>query len=368
MIPQNPYQRLLYEHLRPFGVELVEGAELKLGWLLRNRRRVEFLHFHWPHGYYEWPAGDTRVRRTLSWARLALFATRLRAARLLGYRVWWTIHQVYPHESLSPALDRSAGRLLAGASDVLTAHERATAEEAHRELGVEPARIAVVPHGSYVGVYQPTRNAGQARHAIRQDLGVPEDAFVFLAFGHLREYKETGVLLDAFSRVRDSRGWLVVAGLPLERNSAAAAEAAAAHNPRIRLLLEFVPDDAVADLFAAADAAVVARGDGGSSGALVLSLSLGTPAVAAAVSSVEELLRGEEAGWLFAPGDITSLTAALERAIQEPRIDAKAQAAKSVANDLAWDRIASRYAELLRAARTPRRVPMPTRRRRRSAA
>jgi beta-1,4-mannosyltransferase len=368
VIRQNPYQRLLYEHLRPFDVELVEGAELKLGWLLRYRRSVEFLHFHWPHGYYEWPVGDTRLRRTLSWARLAVFATRLAAARLLGYRVWWTIHQVHPHESLSSALDRSAGRVLAGASDLLTAHDRATAEQAHRELGVELPRIAVVPHGSYIGVYQPTRNAGQARHAVRQDLELPDDAFVFLAFGHLREYKEVDVLFDAFSRVRDSRGWLVVAGLPHERNAAAAAEAAAARNPRIRLLLEFVPDDAVADLFAAADAAVVARGDGGSSGALVLSLSLATPAVAAAVPNVEELLRGEEAGWLFAAGDVTSLTAALERALEEPTIDAKARAAKSIADELAWDQIAARYAELVRAARAPRRISIPTRLRRRTAA
>ena len=74
MIPQNPYQRLLYEHLRQFDVELVEGAELKLGWLLRNRRGVELLHFHWPHGYYEWPVGNTRLRRAFSPVLLLLCA------------------------------------------------------------------------------------------------------------------------------------------------------------------------------------------------------------------------------------------------------------------------------------------------------
>ncbi|MET0201619.1 MAG: hypothetical protein ABW245_07175, partial [Gaiellaceae bacterium] len=215
-IPQNPYQRLLYLHLEPFGVRLAEKAQFKTGWLIRNHRRVQILHFHWPQGYYRWSGRPAWAQRPLSWLRLCLFTARLAVARLLGYRIWWTIHQVFPHEALSPALDRTAGTILARAANVLTAHDRATVEVAVRELGIAPERIAVVPHGSYVGVYPSQPDAEAARHATREELGLPGEAFVFLAFGHLRGYKEIGLLLEAFAQVADERARLLIAGLPLD--------------------------------------------------------------------------------------------------------------------------------------------------------
>lgn len=349
-IPQNPYQRLLYLHLEPFGVRLAEKAEFKTGWLIRNHRRVQILHFHWPQGYYRWSGRPAWAQRPLSWLRLCLFTARLAVARLLGYRIWWTIHQVFPHEALSPALDRTAGTILARAANVLTAHDRATVEVAVRELGIAPERIAVVPHGSYVGVYPSQPDAEAARHATREELGLPGEAFVFLAFGHLRGYKEIGLLLEAFAQVADERARLLIAGLPLDEQATEATREAARRDPRIRLVLEFVPDERVAELFAAADAAVLSRGDGGTSGALILALSLGTPVVAAAVPTATELLQGERAGWLFAPGDKASLSGALERAASDRSAAAKGAAARAIADEIPWEGLAPRYAELLRGA------------------
>ena len=53
--------------------------------------------------------------------------------------------------------------------------------------------------------------------------------------------------------------------------------AAAAADERIKPLLEFIPDERVSELFAASDAAVCPRQDGGTSGALILALSMGVP-------------------------------------------------------------------------------------------
>jgi len=219
-----------------------------------------------------------------------------------------------------------------------------------RELGIAPERIAVVPHGSYVGVYPSQPDAEAARHATREELGLPGEAFVFLAFGHLRGYKEIGLLLEAFAQVADERARLLIAGLPLDEQATKATREAARRDPRIRLVLEFVPDERVAELFAAADAAVLCRGDGGTSGALILALSLGTPVVAAAVPTATELLQGERAGWLFAPGDKASLSGALERAASDRSAAAKGAAARAIADEIPWEGLAPRYAELLRGA------------------
>ena len=346
VLGENPYQRLLYEHLAPLGVELAPPARLRATWLWQARRVVAALHFHWPQPYYRasW-RGHGEALLTL--VRLPLFALRLAAARALGYRIVWTVHQVYPHESRSRLGDHLAAQLLARSANALIAHEQATARDIDRRLG-RGDRVAIVPHGSYVGVYP----QGRGRDAARAELGIDPAAFVFLAFGLVRRYKDVGLLLEAFSATDLPDAALVVAGLPLDEEVAETVRAAARADPRIRPLLEFVPDDRVSELYAAADAAVVARGDGGTSGALVLALSQGLPVVAADTEGYRELLGNPPAGWLFEPADEASLRAALETAAADrDRARELADAARIRAEQLAWPPIAERTAQLLLGSR-----------------
>jgi beta-1,4-mannosyltransferase len=125
--------------------------------------------------------------------RLWLYGSRLLAARPLGYRIVWTIHQVYPHERGDRRLDRRGARLLARLSHHLIAHDAATAEAARAELGLSSRSIDLVPHASYVGVYP----SGRSRGSVREQLGL-DDERVFLSFGTLRAYKQLDLLLEAF--------------------------------------------------------------------------------------------------------------------------------------------------------------------------
>ena len=344
ILRQNPYQRLLYQHLEPLGLRYAGDGELELGWLLRHRRAVDVLHFHWPENYYYWLGRPRWARAPLSWLRVGLLAVRLAAARLLGYRVVWTVHQIRPHESLGEALDRAAGWLLAHASNAVLAHDRGTAHRVEAALGLARGSVAVVPHGSYVGVYP----GGRPRAVVRRELGVPDDAFVFLSFGHLRGYKEASLLLDAFASVDVPAVALVVAGLPLDERSRDDARRAAHADPRVHVVLDFVPDEGVAELFGASDACVFARRDGGTSGALVLALSLGVPVVAADVGPYRELLRDGAAGWLFDVREPGSLAATLALAARDRGEAAeKAVAARSIAAELEWSLLAPRYAAVI---------------------
>ena len=189
---------------------------------------------------------------------------------------------------------------------------------------------------------------------MRRELGIDPDAFVFLSLGHLRRYKGLGLLLDAFAATAgDLPGAvLVVAGLSLDTDGADELAAAAATDPRIKPLLGFVPDERVSELFGAADAAVLARSDGGTSGALILALSHGTPAVAAALPSYRELISEDGAGWLYEPGDSRTLAAAFEQAAAEPPAQRarRAAAAGAQADALRWDDSARLLAQLVREA------------------
>jgi beta-1,4-mannosyltransferase len=330
-IATNPYQRLLYEQLALHGLELEPVERLRVTWLWGARRRVGRLHFHWPQSYYH----DDRLGGAAAWVRLGLFAGRLAAARALGYRVAWTVHQVYPHESPSRRLDRAAGRVLARASDVLIAHDEATARVVCRELGPRP--VHVLAHPTYAGAYPP----GRPRPQVRAALGLSDGTFVFLCFGHVRAYKELGALLAAFAAADLPDAVLLVAGAPVDAAAAAEVERAARTDARIVPLLGHVADERVSELHAAADAAVVARADGGTSGALALALTLGLPAVAADAYAD----RLGAAGWTFRAADPGSLREALERAATDPHA-ADRRAAAGAARTPGWDEVGARTAAL----------------------
>jgi glycosyltransferase involved in cell wall biosynthesis len=341
VLDANPYQRLLYAELARSGLTLEARPRLKLSWLWRHRKTVALLHFHWPEAYYRY--GHRKRDAWRSWALLALFSLRLGAAKVLGYRIAWTIHQVRPHETASPRLDRLGARILAAAADVLIAHDDTTAQEARAAFGRRASGVHVIPHGSYVGVYP----AGRSRAEVRAELRIDPGSFTFLCFGDLRAYKELELLLDAFSAAELPDATLVLAGgAKAERLARLAQEAE--RDPRVRARLGFVPDDEVAELFGACDAAVLPRGDGGTSGSLILALSLGVPVIAARTRSYVELTDGEASGWLFTPGDRESLQAALEAAAASPD-DAERRGANALrrAEALGWPEIGERTAQAL---------------------
>jgi beta-1,4-mannosyltransferase len=348
VLKTNPYQKLLYAHLAAHGLHVVDGSQLELGWLWRSRRSVGVLHFHWPQSYWHHERGPAPLRRPLSYVKVALVAARLAAARALGYRIVWTVHQVYPHEVSDPRLERLGARTLASFSHVLIAHDAGTLEQVRRKLGRAARRTAIVPHGSYLGVYP----AGRPRAAVRESLGVDDGAPVFLCFGALRAYKDVAFLLEAFRGADLPGATLVVAGSVSDEGVAGDVRAAAAIDPRIRPRLGFVPDEAVAEQFGSADVAVVARNDGGTSGAVILALSMGVPVVAPRRPAYAELLDQESAGWLFEPGDAGSLRQALERAGASDAAvrRAKGAAALERAEQLRWPDIAARTAALMRGA------------------
>jgi glycosyltransferase involved in cell wall biosynthesis len=344
VIPQNPYQALLYAELTRHGFRLTPSFALKVGQLWRSRRDVRFLHFHWPQGYYVSPRGEGRRRLFLSWLRLGLFAFRLMVARTLGYCVVWTVHEVYPHEKAGKRVDKVGGSILAKFSSLLMAHDRITASAAEREFHLRRGRVEIVPHASYEGFYPP----GRERCAVRRRLRLADEVFVFLSFGHIRAYKDLGVLVSAFTSLPQTDIALVIAGLAMDEHSADVIRAVAETDGRIRAELRFIPDDEVAELFSAADAIVISRRDGGTSGALVLALTLGVPVVAA--ESYSDLTDGDSVGWLFDPGVDGSLHDALDRAASDPQLAGKAAASERRARELRWPEIGATVAGLIAGA------------------
>ena len=154
------------------------------------------LHFHWPQDHYRHPP---RPKGPVSWAKMGLFTLRLWGARALGYRLAWTIHEVYPLKTASRRLDRLGGRLLARACHVLFANDDETAALAREELGRAAERVT--GRARTAPTSAPTRKAARAPRC-GPSSGSRTHTFVFLLFGHV---------------TRLQAGRVVRRGLPLRR-------------------------------------------------------------------------------------------------------------------------------------------------------
>ncbi len=344
----NPYQGLLYRSLAHEGVVLEPDRPFTATALIRMRPRVEVLHFNWR---LDRLYGSRPTR-----PRVALARARLRLAKLLGYRIAWTIHDLATRER--PDGREPMADALARTADVLFCHDEALAARAALELGIDGSRITVVPHGP-LGIAYPASPVSGAETRAR--LGLLDGETVFLAFGAFLKYKEVDLVLAGFRRVTVPGARLVVAGEPLAVDVAAEIRAAAAADPRVVLLDRRILVAEVRALFEACDIAVFGRRDGWTSGALVLALDLGLPAVVAACPAYVNLVADRGSGWTFDPaGGSAALGSALRDALATPRAErekAGARAATASA-EITWADVSARMAMPLRGAPGPLRLPV----------
>lgn len=311
----NPYCELLYDHLERMGIEVVEGRS-GIRWLFRSRGRVRVLHLHWPERHF----------RPGSLVSAIGFALRLVAARLLGYRIVWTVHNAAPHE------DAGAGDRLVRATLRRLATLVVHCEAARRTLGTAGPGALVIPHGTYVGRYP----NGIGTRSARERLGIEPDARVFLTFGQVRSYKGLDELIRAFGQLRAPDARLLIAGEPVGQVAPPTADDA-----RVRLFLRHIPDAEVQVFLNAADLVVLPYRSVLTSGAAMLALSFGRGIVAPRLGCLPELERSG-AALLYDPSEPDGLAAALARALE---LDASAlgERAKRFARTLSWDAIARRH-------------------------
>jgi glycosyltransferase involved in cell wall biosynthesis len=328
----NPYLGLLRDGLAAAGadVRLVDRFDPAM---LIGPDAPDVIHLHWLDHYdlpppLAWPAvaaAQDLPRRLLRrgwetlmesrliyqarrWLRLRRLLGQLAAFRSRGGRVAYTVHNLEPHEGGGLA-DRWGLAGLVRLADVLHVHDEQTAVALAGRYGRRPG-VAVIPHGHYIGCYPNTIS----RAAARRQLGLPDDAFVYLSLGLLRPYKGLEELIPAFRSLEDTSLRLALAGRPKPEGYGAVLAALAAGDPRIRLDARFVPAEATQVYFNAADLCVLPYRQITTSGAALLALSFGSAVLAPAIGAFPALL-AEGRGYLYDP----AAPAALARALSDAR-------------------------------------------------
>jgi len=338
----NPYWTRLQAELEALGVAFEtshNGHWLAGRWLWENRRRVDVLHFHFMEPQY---AG---VGDTVSARRVLKFAAYLALARLLGYRIVWTMHELSPTWPMRPAwLERLGRGLLAWAAHVVIVHCHEAKRLLARKLG-RWWRVCVLPVPTYAEFYPQNLSRVEARAALE----IAPDCFVIGFVGGIRPNKGLEDLVAVFGQLDDPNSRLLIAGKPWPpEDYVAVLQQLAATDTRIRFHAEEVPDQDLQLYLTATDVVVFPFKHVLTSSSVALAMSFGRPVVVPRLGCLPELV-GADAGILYEPGDIASLAAALRQA-RESDLEAMGRAAARRANAFSWRDLAEATLKVYQAA------------------
>ena len=329
----NPYWEQLHAHLEMHGVEFVQTDDklyLQWRWLLRNRRLVDVIHFHFIQHNYAINEKQASIKLLMK------FIGKLVWAKLLGYRLVWTLHNLYPHEPLLPEyVERAAYLFMSQISDAIVVHCENAREALAREF-YRRRSVYTIFHPNYIGAYDNTISREEAR----TKLGLKKQHRVVLFLGGIRMYKGIDELIQAFTMLHGEELRLVIAGKPKHNMSEEDVQKMVQGDSRILLALQFIPDDDLQIYFNAADVVVLPYANVLSSGSALLAMSFGRPVIAPSIGCLTEIVI-DSAGILYGPEETNGLYSALEKAMSQD-LKAMGENARSWATQFTWDGMAKK--------------------------
>ncbi|HEY6729794.1 MAG TPA: glycosyltransferase family 4 protein [Solirubrobacterales bacterium] len=253
-----------------------------------------------------------------------------------------TAHYILPPQP-SRRQVRSARRVF-GAMDAVVAHSEHSAARLRGEVGLDPGKVRVIPHGAFDYLTELPEEK-----PLPAELEGAEGP-VILSFGLLRPYKGIENMLEAYARiVADSPAaelWIVgnprMDVEPLRRQAEAAAG-------RVRFVTRFVDEAEIPAIFRRADLVILPYLDAEHSGVLYTGLAFGKPLVLSAVGGFPEVAE-TGAARLVPPGDTEALAATLTELVgdESARAELAAAASRAAAGPFSWDEAARLTLDLYR--------------------
>lgn len=308
----NPYQSELAEALRKRGHEVVLTKPRPVLPVLQTVQSTnsDILHFHWLHYYV---LDDNPIVMAV---KALQFFFELAIYRLVfDGTVVWTVHNQLEHKKRWPTAERWIKRtFLLYFSDRAIVHCNQASKAICTEFNLPDTvmdRIAVVPHGHYIDVYENE----VSRTIAREKLGLSDEEQAFLFIGSIRPYKQVPKLIESFKAINADKARLVIAGKPWNNRLTTVIQQQCDDRNDIQTRLEIVPESEFQIYLNAADVAVFPfHSDMLTSGSVILAMSFGTGVIAPNVGCLPETLPPDGA-ILYDPTDATGLKEALEAAL-----------------------------------------------------
>ncbi len=296
---------LLENGIKKAGIDLIPitNDSPYIRWLFNNRNIIKIIHFHWLHTQYQ---RETRKDTILNLLRLIF---RLLIAKIIGYRIIWTVHNLYPHEMFFPIFDKTARIFMAKIAHSVIVHcEKAKEELSHNFF--RRKNVFVIPLGIYPKLSEEIVNTA----FVKECLGIPKENLVFLFFGNIRPYKNVDYLISQFNKINDSSITLLIAGHSQSSDLQKELYNLVGDNKRIRFIIKWLENFELHQLLSCADVVALPFKKILTSSTVMLSLSYGKPIIAPDLGCLSYLI-DNQTGFLYNPSKMDGLSYALKEAI-----------------------------------------------------
>ena len=195
-----------------------------------------------------------------------------------------------------------------------------------REVGVDPAKVVVVPN---VLRTEEIRYTEQGRARVREELGIPADAFVVGCISRFHPKKRNDVVVNAVRELEHPRVHLILAGSG--ETEAQLRELAAPLGERAHFIA--TPGAEVPEVLSAFDVSVFCPSPTeGAPRAVILGMLASRPCLSTGAEGVADMIAPEFGGIAAPENDPAALRALLERYVEDPqRVQREGAAARAYA-------------------------------------
>ena len=310
--------------IRVFGRTRRYPVDIISFWRLFLRERPQIIHYQ---SFLKFPAAESIL---------------LKLQKRAGAKMVLTAHDWLPHSRrfYHAALYRRVYRLF----DRIIVHSPAGLRFLSGELGVEPRKLSVIPHGHY-GFFSTDRKLTAA--AARELLGLDQERFWFLFFGRIDPHKGLDIALRALAATEEcgpgKPPGLVIAGDPGAFSLEPYRRLIATLGLEDRVIMHpgHVPVEEIQVYFQAADAVVLPYRESSTSGIAHVAMGFDKPVVATAVGGLVDVVEDGATGLLVPAGDEKGLAQAMNRLANNTETRTRlAEGWKGVREQYAWETIA----------------------------
>lgn len=254
------------------------------------------------------------------------------ARRLFKVKTLYILDNVIPHEK--KPLDRLLTRIGLHGVDAFIAQSASVREDL---LQFRPhARYRDVPHPVYE-IFPPAEPMDEARSA----LGVTEKN-VLLYFGYIRRYKGLKYLVQAMPEIRKVLGdvRLLVCGEFYEgREEILSLIDTLSLAGCVTVVDDFIPNEAVARYFSAANLVVLPYVTATQSGIVQVAYHYNKPVVVTRVGGLPEVVPHGKSGYVVEPEDPQAIAQAVIHFFQQHREDELSEGVRIEKTRYSWDRM-----------------------------
>jgi glycosyltransferase involved in cell wall biosynthesis len=182
----------------------------------------------------------------------------------------------------------------------------------------------------------------------RQQLGLPQEAFITLFFGTHREGKDYRTAIDA-AKLSKTQPFLLFAGPLISGNDPEVLLREIGYENAVSWK-HYCPDDAVALLFDACDAVMLpyARGYEKGSAVLLQACKYGRPVIASNTGHLANFVNQHETGLLFEPENPESLANVYDKMARDQQVAADGMKLNiaSARQEYSWKKLVERYIDI----------------------